>query len=161
MYSCVLVTAMALFLLWHYFCKKDIDDMLVEQYRKKIKSEKRVVLIIESYKDIDGLLAVLRCILNQDRKVDSIVVISSDKEIGKHKLIRNTCVLNKIGGLSFLFKESGDDTVLVFVFSEGFNFFQDPQFLGQIIESNTNQHLAGVIKVHSSEIQVQTDKIYQ
>jgi hypothetical protein len=155
------------------------DDLLVKTYRERRNYVKRVVLIIESFENVEALVALIRNILNQEIKVDSIILISSDQTLKNNSLIRDTCILNKVGGLSFLFKESGNNTILVFVFSEGFNVFSNPHFLKKFIETNEQngtpspfgRGLAfaqrakgipskGIVKVDLSNVHLDINKIY-
>lgn len=134
------------------------DNFLVKTYQQRPNYIKRVVLVIESFENVEKLLGVLRNILNQEIRVDSIILISSDRTLKKNGLVRDTCILNKVGGLSFLFKESGNDTILVFIFPEGFNAFSNPYFLKKFIE--TNETINGIVKVESSNVKVDINKIY-
>lgn len=134
------------------------DDILVNNYHQKSKYVKRVVLIIESFQNIETLSVLVRNILKQEIKVDAIILISSDETLRNNGLIRDTCILNKVGGLSFLFKESGDDTILVFIFSEGFNVFSDPRFLTKFLA--TDHRVDGLVKVDSSTVKVDINKLY-
>lgn len=137
-----------------------MDDFLVKNYHQRPNYMKRVVLVIETFKNVENLLVLLRNILGQEIKVDSIVLISSDQTLKKSGLIRDTCILNKVGGLSFLFKESGNDTILVFIFSEGFNAFSNPHFLKKFIETNGIPRVKGIVKIESSNVKVDINKIY-
>jgi hypothetical protein len=120
---------------------------------------KRVVLVIESFKNVENLLVLLRNILGQEIKVDAIILISSDETLKQNRLIHDTCILNKVGGLSFLFKESGNDTIIVFIFSEGFNVFSNPRFLKKFLETENN-NINGLVKVESANVKADVNKMY-
>jgi hypothetical protein len=135
------------------------SNFLVKNYYQKQNYMKRVVLVIESFKSVENLLILLRNILSQEIKVDSIILISSDETLKQNSLIHDTCILNKVGGLSFLFKESGNDTIIVFIFSEGFNVFSNPRFLKKFLETE-NINVNGIVKVESSNVKADVNKMY-
>lgn len=135
------------------------DDFLVYNYHTKPNYlNKRLVLIIETFTDLGNLLTLLRNILKQNIKVDSIILISKNEDLNKVKLINNTCTLNKTGGLSFLLKESGNNTIIIFIFPEGFNAFSNPCFLKQFIKMD--KKINGILKVNTSSVNVEIGKIY-
>jgi hypothetical protein len=135
------------------------SNFLVKNYYQKQNYVKRVVLVIESFKNVENLLVLLRNILGQEIKVDLIILISSDETLKQNRLIHDTCILNKVGGLSFLFKESGNDTILVFIFSEGFNVFSNPRFLKKFLETENN-NINGLVKVESANVKADVNKMY-
>ena len=128
------------------------DNDLVKNYQYKPNYKNKLVLIIESFTNLEHLLTLLRCILKQEIKVDSIILISSDESLNKVQLIQNTCILNKVGGLSFLLKESGNNTTILFIFPVGFGAFIDPQFLKKFIETDTKNN--GLVKVETASVNV-------
>lgn len=148
------------FLWFKTTCKKEnLDDMLVQSYLNKQRFPKKVILIIESYNDLGSLLTLIRNILNQNMKVDSIILISqSDSNLDKVNLIHDTCILNQMGGLSFLLKEEADDTILIYIFPVGFYAFSEPYFLSEFLK--TSKKINGVIKVETNSVKVDIDKVY-
>jgi hypothetical protein len=138
--------------------KFNLDDILTRNYHKKQKYSKRLVLIIESFDTLDHLLTLLRNILKQDIKVNSIVLISENQDLKNVQLIQNTCILNNIGGMSFLLKESSYDTILIFIFSEGFYAFSEPTFLNHYLVSD--DAIDGIVKVDTGSVDVDIRKIY-
>lgn len=136
-----------------------VDNLLVQNYQQKQNYIKKVVLVIESFTNVEHLLNLLRNILLQEIKVDYIILISQDVTLNNIRLIQNTCILNKIGGLSLLLKESSNDTIIVFIFSEGFNSFKNPKFLKHFLKTKNN--INGIVKIETSSVNVGVDKIYQ
>lgn len=157
----IVIFLVVIFILWAFwFTKKPtLDDILIQNYPIKSSFKKRIVLVIESFNNLDQLLTLIRNILNQEIKVNSIILISDDVNLNKVKLIQNTCVLNKMGGLSFLLKESNNNTILLFIFPDGFNAFDNPQFLNHFL--NTNEKTNGIIMVETNSINVAIDKVYK
>ena len=134
------------------------DGELVRMYQEKPKYDKRVVIIIESFRSTAQLLQLLRQILRQEIKVDSIVLVTQDSNISSVELVGHTCIINKVGGLSFLFKESGDDTVLVFIFSNAGNVFSNPRFLKQLLDTDDNVN--GVVQLKTSTVKIDVRTLY-
>jgi len=136
------------------------DDFLVQNYHQKPNYKQKVVLVIESYIDTNKVVSLLRNVLQQVIKVNSIILIAPNNHsaLKKINLIRNTCVLNKVGGLSCLLKESSNDTILVFIFSEGFEVFEKPHFLKEYLE--TGRFVNGLVKVNTSDVVVDINKVY-
>lgn len=135
------------------------DQFLVQNYHKKPSFNYRLVLVIESFPNLESLLTLIRNILQQDIKVDSIILIADNKDLNKVELIQNTCIINKVGGLSFLLKESGSETTIVFIFSESFNAFQDQQFLRKFL--STPSKINGLLAVETNSVNVSVNKIYE
>lgn len=162
----ILVTVITIFLWWKSTYKKenfDLDDILVQSYHNKQRFKSKVVLIIESYNDLESLLTLIRNILNQNIKVDSIILISQNSELEKVKLIHNTCIINEMGGLSFLLKEGSNDTILIYIFPGGFHGFSKPYFLSKLLNNNgsiTPSKFHGIVKVETNSVDVGVDKIY-
>lgn len=136
-----------------------IDDFLVQNYSGKLRYKQRLVLVIESYNTIEELLTLIRNILKQDIKVDSLVLISSNESLNRVQLIQDTCVLNKIGGLSFLLKESDNNTILLFIFPDSFNAFSNPHFLHTYLK--TDGKVNGLIRVETNSVNVDPNKVYE
>jgi hypothetical protein len=134
------------------------DHSLIKDYQYKPTYHKRLVLIIESFSNIEGLLTLIRNILKQEIKVDSIILVSKNETLNKVQLIQNTCILNKVGGLSFLLKESSNNAILLFIHSDGFDAFSDPQFLTQFLNSNFST--TGLVKVDTDSVNVDIDRVY-
>jgi hypothetical protein len=158
-----LLLLIGIFMLWTILPRKKnnlnkVDYWLSKNYHTKSTFKKKVVLIIESFINLEELLTLIRNILNQDIKIDSIILISRDQSLSKVPLIQNTCVLNKVGGLSFLLKESGNNTILIFIFIEGFDNFKDPHFLNQFLISSKKYN--GLVKVETNSVNVDIDKVY-
>jgi hypothetical protein len=118
-----------------------------------------LVLVIESYNTIEDLLTLIRNILTQDIKVDSLVLISPNESLNRVKLIQDTCVLNKMGGLSFLLKESDNNTIILFIFPDSFNAFSNPHFLNTYLK--TNGKINGLIRVETNSVSVEPSKVYE
>ena len=171
----IIIFLIAVILLWKLWTLKWVnkkitsDDFLVQNYHKKPSFQKRLVLIIETFENLEDLLALLRNILQQDIKVDSIILITKNKDLNKVELVQNTCTINKVGGLTFLLKESGSDTILVFIFPDGFNAFVDPQFLKKFLSTNSidfepkDKHLKinGLVMVGTNSVNVDVQKLYE
>ena len=129
---------------------------MVRNYHKKPEYKRRVILIIEKFDGIDRLLIGIKNILNQTIKVSSIVLISSDNNMKKVDLIHKTCIINKVGGFSLSFKETGFDTILLFIFPEGFKAFKDPHFLREYL--TLNKQINGIVKLDKEFISIK--KVY-
>jgi len=139
----------------------NLDDLLVSDYHNKKRFSNKVVLIIESFHDLNRLLTLIRNILNQNLKVDSIILITQNTDVFKKvKLIHNTCVFNQVGGLSMCLKESCKDTILIFIYPEGFNAFNDPYFLENYLKDAINPIPRGVLKVDNNLTKVPINKVY-
>jgi hypothetical protein len=134
------------------------DHSLIKNYQYKPTYHKRLVLIIESFSNIEDLLTLIRNILKQEIKVDSIILISKNETLNKVQLIQNTCILNKVGGLSFLLKESSNNTILLFIRSGGFDAFSEPQFLPRFLNSNFST--TNLVKIDTDSINVDIDRVY-
>lgn len=136
------------------------DSLLVQNYHIKPSYKKRVVLVIEEAQDnnIHHLISLIRNILTQDIKADSIVLISRNEDLKNIHIIRDTCIFNKIGGMTFLFKESGNHTIVIFIYPHGFNAFINSQFLKHLLE--TNKEFNGLTKVETNTINTSIDKVY-
>lgn len=135
------------------------EAFLTEMYHKKPSYKQRLVLIIEFDRGIGQLVTLIRNILRQSIKADSIVVISQNNELNKVQLIHNTCLIQKVGGKAFLFKESGRETTIVHIFRDGFNAFVDPQFLKHFLDSNTK--INGLVKVENDSVKIGIDSVYK
>lgn len=148
-----------LWIFWHFLNKsKDSDDILVQNYYKKQNFKQRLVLIIEKFDNLDQLLTLIKNILKQDLKVDLIILISNDENLKKVNLIQNTCIINKVGGLSFLLKESSNDSILLFLFPSSFNDFFNPTYLKHFLNSQTKNN--GLIQVKNNSVLVDINKVY-
>lgn len=153
-----------LWILWYFLIKikdvelKEEDDHLVQNYCTKQKFKQRLVLVIEKFDNLNQLLTLIRNILKQDIKVDLIVLISNNENLKKVSLIKNTCIINKLGGLSFLLKESDNDSILLFLFPLCFNDFSNPKFLNYFLNSSKNNR--GLIKVKNNSVLVDINKVY-
>jgi len=134
------------------------DEFLVLNYHKKPTLYKKVVLIVETCDNLSALITLIRSILNQNIKVDSLILISENFNLKKVPLIHNTCIFNKIGGMTFLMKESSCNTILVFIFSEGFKAFIQPNFLQEYLENQIE--IDGLVKVETDKVKVDINKIY-
>jgi hypothetical protein len=141
----------------HNMSKKD-DDLLVQNYHLKPSFEKKVILIIESFDNIKNLLSFIRNILKQTIKVNSIILISELKW-HQYSLIYNTCITNNIGGLSIVLKESSNDTIILYVFSEAFYAFYNPNFLEKLLKTQLN--VQGIYLVETNKIKVDINKVYE
>ncbi|CCV01738.1 hypothetical protein IIV22_061R [Invertebrate iridescent virus 22] len=150
-----------LWILWYFLGNvkfKEEDDLLVQNYYTKQKFKQRLVLVIEQFDDLNQLLTLIRNILKQDIKVDLLVLISNDENLKKVNLIQNTCIINKLGGLSFLLKESDRDSILLFLFPPSFNDFSNPKFLNYFLNSSTKTR--GLIQVKNNSVLVDINKVY-
>jgi hypothetical protein len=139
----------------------DQEDLLVSDYHKKKRFHSKVVLIIESFYDLNYLLTLIRNILNQNLKVDSIILITKNIDnFKKVKLIHNTCIFNQVGGLSICLKESCKDTILIYIYPEGFHAFNDPNFLENCLKGAINPIPRGILKVDNNSVKVPINKVY-
>jgi hypothetical protein len=159
----IIVFIIGIFILWIFWSTIDnknltMDDFLVQNYPNKLSYKQRLVLVIESYNTIEDLLTLIRNILNQNMKVDSLMLISSNNNLNKIKLVKDTCILHKIGGLSFLLKESSKNTIILFLFSECFNAFSDPYFLNKFL--TTNDKINGIVRAETNLVNVELNKVY-
>lgn len=159
----IIIFLIGIFIVWTFWSinKKapTIDDILVQNYSDKSSYKQRLVLVIESYNTIENLLTLIRNILTQDIKVDSLVLISPNESLNRVKLIQDTCVLNKMGGLSFLLKESDNNTIILFIFPDSFNAFSNPHFLNTYLK--TDGKVNGLIRVETNSVSVEPSKVYQ
>ena len=158
----IIIFLIGIFIVWTFWSinKKapTMDDILVQNYSDKSSYKQRLVLVIESYNTIEDLLTLIRNILTQNIKVDSLVLISPNESLNRVKLIQNTCVLNKMGGLSFLLKESDNNTIILFIFPDSFNAFSNPHFLNTYLK--TNGKINGLIRVETNSVSVEPSKVY-
>ena len=146
--------------LMHIKTSTNYEDFLVQNYHTKSNFKKRLVLIIEDVEDnIEDVLNLIRNLLKQSIKVQSIILITKNEQLKKVKLIHNTCILNKVGGLSIILKEGHNDTIFVFVFPQSFKAFNDPEFLKKFLE--TDEKVNGIVKAENHSIQVDIDKVYK
>jgi hypothetical protein len=129
---------------------------MIQNYQLKPFYKKKVVLIIENFDDLNCLLTLIRYVLHQTVKVNSIILISESSL--HHDLIYNTCVINKLGGLSILLKESSKDTIILYIFPEALKAFYDPNFLKKILE--TQIKVKGIVKVETNKVKVDISKVY-
>lgn len=127
-----------------------LDDALVLKYHMKENFKQKVVLIIEKFDNLQELLTLIRNILKQTIRVNSIILITDDEKLKKVKLLHNTCIFNKLGGLSLLFKESSAFTKLVFISPTSFKAFSNPNFLKFFLTHQIK--LDGLIQVNNNEI---------
>lgn len=159
----IIIFLIGLFIMWTFWSinKKTptMDDILVQNYSDKSSYKQRLVLVIESYNTIEDLLTLIRNILTQDIKVDSLVLISPNESLNRVKLIQDTCVLNKMGGLSFLLKESDNNTIILFIFPDSFSAFSNPHFLNTYLK--TDGKVNGLIRVETNSVSVEPSKVYQ
>jgi hypothetical protein len=158
----IIIFLIGIFIVWTFWSinKKapTMDDILVQNYSDKSSYKQRLVLVIESYNTIGDLLTLVRNILTQNIKVNSLVLISPNENLNKVKLIQETCILNKMGGLSFLLKESDNNTIILFIFPDSFNAFSNPHFLNTYLK--TNGKINGLIRVETNSVSVEPSKVY-
>jgi hypothetical protein len=57
-------------------------------------------------------------------------------------------------------KESCKDTILIFIYPEGFNAFNDPYFLENYLKDAINPIPRGVLKVDNNLTKVPINKVY-
>ena len=150
---------LVLFMCWyilqyskHNHSDQDDQDDLVKNYHKIEKYPNRTVLVIESFDSLESLLTLIRNVLNQTIRLDALVLISNDEEIKKIPLVLNTCILNNVGGPSFVFKETCKDTITLHVYPSGFNFFTNPHFLKFFL--NSQIQIDGISKHSNDQIDV-------
>jgi hypothetical protein len=136
---------------------KQNDNLMIQNYQLKPFYKKKVVLVIENFDNLNCLLTLIRYVLHQTVKVNSIILIS-ELSLHHHDLIYNTCVVNKLGGLSILLKESSKDTIILYVFPEALKGFYDPNFLKEILE--TQIRIKGIVKVETNKVKVDISKVY-
>jgi hypothetical protein len=163
----IIMSIIILWLLAPLFDNKSQDDrqlnstdrVLIKNYHKKSSYKKKVVLVIEETQNVNYLITLIRNLLTQDIKVDSIILISRDDKLKKYHLIRDTCIINKVGGLTFLFKESSNNTIIVFIYPSAFSSFTNPRLLREFLDSKYQQ-IDGLIKVETNTAKVNINKIY-
>ena len=140
------------------------DRLLINGYRNKPRtSDSRVVLIIESFQNVNTLVALLRNLLQQSTKVDSIVLVVPNPDLARAldavDLVKATCVIQKVGGLSIVFKESGDDTVLLFVNNDAFDDFNDHRHIQRCYSNEPKQR--GVVRLANKHLVVDINQVFQ
>lgn len=159
----IIIFLLGVFIVWIFWSTNKqtstIDDLFVQNYSGKSSYKQRLVLVIESFNNLNDLLTLIRNILKQNIKADSIVLISPNESLIRVKLIQDTCVLNKMGGLSFLLKESDNNTIILFIFPDSFNAFSNPYFLNTYLK--TNGKVNGLIRVETNSVRVEPSKVYQ
>jgi hypothetical protein len=139
------------------------DWVLVNSYQNKPRSlASRVVLIIESVEEYNvfSITNLLRNLLRQETKVDSIILVVPNPELaGQLKsvdLIKATCIIQKTGGLTNVFKESGDDTTLLFVSNKAFDDFSNNQHIQRCLKE---PKLRGIIKLVNKDLVVDINHV--
>lgn len=137
--------------------KENYEDFLVKNYQSKPLYKKKVIIIIENFDNLKNLLTLIKCILLQNVKVNSIILISETSI--KHPLIHNTCIVNKVGGLSMLLKESSNDSILLYIFPESFKAFFNPNFLKETLDSKIK--INGIVIVETDKVKVDINKLYK
>ena len=70
----------------------------------------------------------------------------------------NDVQFQKTGGLTLNFKESSSGTILIFVFSEGFQNFSNPKFLEKFLRNETNVN--GVLKCQTDEFLIPIQRVF-
>jgi len=134
------------------------EELMVLNYHKKPSYSKKVVIVIESFQDLKCLTTLIKNILNQCIKVHSIILISENSSLKKVPLLHNTCIFNKIGGKTMLVKESGNDTIIIFVFSGGDKAFYEPHFIEQFVTKEIK--INGLFKVETSKAKIDISQVY-
>lgn len=136
------------------------SDNLVLNYYTKPSFSKRVVLVIEAYDTLHNLNNLIKNILSQTFKVNSIILINRQNiDFSNDKLIKQTCIINKIGELSIFFKEREQNTIILFLFPLSFTKFENKAFLDHIIHQ---KHMCNdLLMVNTNEIIVDIDKVYK
>jgi hypothetical protein len=152
------------------------EEFLINDYRNKPRTlNSRVVLIIENtdrrrIQDpvsrtsdwLDKLITLLRNLLKQSTKVDSIVLVVPNQELASTlnmvDLIKATCVIQKVGGLSIVFKESGEDTVLLFVNNDAFDDFHNNQHLQRCL---TEPNQRGILRLANRDLSIDINHVFQ
>lgn len=135
---------------------------LVKNYQTKKSFKHKVVMVIEEYdNNVQSLQQFLRRLLAQNVKVASLVLVDEGLGLDKIALIKSTCVINKVGGMSFLFKETNPDTMVVFVYASAFAEFQDPDFLEKFILGSVSPlHKHSIFKTRCGDVQAEIGKVY-
>jgi hypothetical protein len=157
------------------------EEFLINDYRNKPRTlNSRVVLIIENNFSVtdrrastsggglrvpdwlDKLITMLRNLLKQSTKVDSIVLVVPNQELASTlnmvDLIKATCVIQKVGGLSIVFKESGEDTVLLFVNNDAFDDFHNNQHLQRCL---TEPNQRGILRLANRDLSIDINHVFQ
>jgi hypothetical protein len=136
-----------------------LHQQLVQTYHKKPKHAKRVALIVEAAGcDLTTLTDFLLQVLDQTVGVDAMYLVTDNDEFGKVPLIRDTCILCKVGGVFFLLKETHVDTVLVYAFPTDVKGLADPNFLKHYLESDVS--VDGMVKVAAATLTLDVGKAY-
>jgi hypothetical protein len=111
---------------------------------------------------LDKLITLLRNLLKQSTKVDSIVLVVPNQELASTlnmvDLIKATCVIQKVGGLSIVFKESGEDTVLLFVNNDAFDDFHNNQHLQRCL---TEPNQRGILRLANRDLSIDINHVFQ
>jgi hypothetical protein len=136
---------------------------LIKNYQTKKSFKHKVVMVIEDYNNNVQLLEqFLHNVLRQNVKVASLVLVTDGVALDKIALIKNTCVLNKVGGMSFMFKETDANTVVMFVYASGFAEFEDPDFLEKFIDGSIfPQHKHSIFKTKCGDVEAHIGKVYE
>lgn len=136
-----------------------IEDLLVLNYHKKPSYSRKVVIVIESFENLKCLITLIKNILNQCIKVDSIILISENSNLKKVPLLHNTCIFNKVGGKTLLMKESGNNTIIIFVSLGGDKAFYEPHFIKKFLTQE--MVINGLSKVETDKINIDIKQVYE
>lgn len=164
--GCFIVLILAVFYQIYGLCRSSKLERTIRAYREKPKASGKVILIVESYGDrIENLNTMLWSVLRQTVRVDSISVVArSDDEVERlssSNIARQSCVVSRIGGLTWFLKELDDDAVFLFVFSEGLYEFEDPTFVESYLADRRDAAaVVGVVKAPVKDYLVQLNEVY-
>jgi hypothetical protein len=132
---------------------------MLEMYRSKPSFKKRVVLVIESYVSLRSLEELLENILKQNFKVDSIILIAKNSHVANIRIVKDTCVINRVGRMSIPFKEGSRDTLLLFLFPLCFSQFKDPALLSEIVLRQ--KKCPDIVPIDCDTLNINIDEVYR
>ncbi|AHL67546.1 hypothetical protein DH26_gp051 [Chloriridovirus anopheles1] len=133
---------------------------MLEMYRSKPLFKKRVVLVIESYDSLRSLEELLENILKQNFKVDLIILIEKNsRPVANIRIVKDTCVINRVGRLSIPFKQGSRNTLLLFLFPLCFSRFKDPALLSEIVLRQ--KKCPDIVPIDCDTLNINIDEVYR
>lgn len=149
-------------ILLHYINKKsniNVSYDPITSYIKKPQLDKKVIIVIESYETLSDLTKFIHNLLNQTVRVNSIILIQKDHSyLHDIKILKDTCIFSKTGGLSLLFKEKSKDAIILFLFSN-FSNFKDPTFLNRYL--NYEITTENIVRVNCNDYMIPIQNLYE
>lgn len=126
------------------------DWDLIAAYKTKPAVTERTVLVVQDATSISQVEELLRNVLLQTVRVDRIVLIAMPSA-AQSGLVDATCVVQMVGGLPVLFKESDRNTTFLFVFPHAFSYFADHTVVERL---DAGASVSGVVKIRHSDTEI-------